>query len=267
MEFLFARLVQRFTSYFSALSSVNAVPPTLDAQVLYEEPSSVLSVAPPQPPVVDDFAAPYVESCSLLSADRAEKAQQNEYSPSTVVFPLALPPLDCVPLARSKQRLAGHITKITLQTVTPALTTAPTSVEVHEPVIVRVLQRTVREEQATSPMLNTVSSNEKNTSSHVPIVTLAQRKATRAVQPQLIFGTGSFEYGQSDCQVFNEHVNAASVVIVMLTTNPGPTAVQYVSLQPGLGFSVHLSKPALSEAPFNYVVMSDDNLGGSMHLP
>jgi hypothetical protein len=200
-----------------------------------------------------------------LPDDRAEKAPQNEYPPSTAAFPLALSPADCVPLVRSKQRLAGHISKITLQTVAmPALTTSPTAVEVREPVIVRVVQRDSRETQTTPSVHNTVSSDEKNTSSHVPIVTFAQRKATSDGQPQLVFGTGSFEYGQSECQVFNEHVNAASVVIAMLTVNPGPTVVQYVSLQPGVGFIVHLSAPAPAEAPFNYVVMYD---GGSICLP
>ena len=262
---LFARLVQRLTSYFSLFDTANAVPSTPltpdDLAVPDGESSSLLRVAPPQSLVPDNLPVAHVEP-SFLADERAGQGQQDEYSPSTAVFPLALPPADCVPLVRSKQRLAGHITKITLQTVAiPTLTTLSTSGEIREPVIVRVVQRDISKEQMISSVLNTVSRNEKNTSSHVPIVTVGQRKATRAVHPQLVFGTASFEYGQSDCQVFNEQVNAASVVLVMLTVNPGPTVVQHVSLQPGVGFTAYLSAPANSEVPFNYVVMSDDDFG------
>jgi len=71
-------------------------------------------------------------------------------------------------------------------------------------------------------------------------------------------GTGKFECGQRDVTLSDPSVTASSVVLVTLTANPGPVVVQYVSLQPGRGFTLHLTAPTPTGAPFNYVV-----LGGS----
>jgi hypothetical protein len=68
-------------------------------------------------------------------------------------------------------------------------------------------------------------------------------------------GVGTFERGQSDLAVANTHVTAASVVVVVLTGDPGPVVVHYVSLQPGVGFTVHLSAPAKNATPFNYTLL------------
>jgi len=68
-------------------------------------------------------------------------------------------------------------------------------------------------------------------------------------------GTGTFERGQCDLAVANTHVTAASVVVVVLTGDPGPVVVHYVSLQPGVGFTVHLSAPAKNATPFNYTLL------------
>jgi hypothetical protein len=69
-------------------------------------------------------------------------------------------------------------------------------------------------------------------------------------------GTGKFECGQRDATLSDPSVTASSVVLVTLTANPGPVVVQYVSLQPGRGFTVHLTAPTAIGAPFNYVVLS-----------
>ncbi len=68
-------------------------------------------------------------------------------------------------------------------------------------------------------------------------------------------GVGAFERGQCDLAVANTHVTAASVVVVVLTGDPGPVVVHYVSLQPGVGFTVHLSAPAKNATPFNYTLL------------
>lgn len=64
-------------------------------------------------------------------------------------------------------------------------------------------------------------------------------------------------------------VSEASVVLVTLTGDPGPVVVQYVSLQPGRGFTVHLSAPAQRETPFHYAVLESAplNSGGESTLP
>lgn len=65
-------------------------------------------------------------------------------------------------------------------------------------------------------------------------------------------GTTCFERGQAEVMVASAHITAASVVIVVLTADPGPVVVQYVSLQPKVGFTVHLSAEAKDVTSFNY---------------
>ena len=57
-------------------------------------------------------------------------------------------------------------------------------------------------------------------------------------------GSGHFEAGQCDVVVADTHIEATSVVLVTLIGNPGPVVVQYVSLLPQEGFTVHLTAPA-----------------------
>ncbi|GER82933.1 hypothetical protein KTAU_15700 [Thermogemmatispora aurantia] len=59
-------------------------------------------------------------------------------------------------------------------------------------------------------------------------------------------------------------VSEASVVLVTLTGDPGPVVVQYVSLQPGRGFTVHLSAPTQRETPFHYVVLESAPLSSDV---
>ncbi len=68
-------------------------------------------------------------------------------------------------------------------------------------------------------------------------------------------GSGLFERGQEVASVANPHISSSSVVIVTLIEDPGPVVVQYVTLQPQTGFTVHLSAPAIKQAAFNYVIL------------
>jgi hypothetical protein len=68
-------------------------------------------------------------------------------------------------------------------------------------------------------------------------------------------GSGQFERGECDVAVAHPPVTAASVVVVVLTGHPGPVVVQYVSLDPGRGFTVHLSAPVEHTTPFNYAML------------
>lgn len=67
-----------------------------------------------------------------------------------------------------------------------------------------------------------------------------------------VFGVDLFEKGQSEIMVANTHITATSVVIVVLTADPGPVVVQYVTLHPKVGFTVHLSATAQKATSFNY---------------
>ncbi|MFL5659242.1 MAG: hypothetical protein ACJ8CB_34290, partial [Ktedonobacteraceae bacterium] len=73
--------------------------------------------------------------------------------------------------------------------------------------------------------------------------------------PEQISGSGTFESAQSEVAVANVHVTPSSVVVVMLAGDPGPVVVQYVSLQPKTGFTVHLSAPTKNRTPFNYRIL------------
>ena len=64
-----------------------------------------------------------------------------------------------------------------------------------------------------------------------------------------------FESGQCEVAVADVNVAVSSVVVVMLAGDPGPVVVQYVSLQPRTGFTVHLSAPAKNKTPFNYRII------------
>jgi|SRR5581483_5604663 len=66
-------------------------------------------------------------------------------------------------------------------------------------------------------------------------------------------GSGVIEQGQEEVTVSCADVSAHSVVTVMLTGNPGPVVVQYITLHPGAGFTFHLSAPAIASTPFNYL--------------
>jgi hypothetical protein len=71
----------------------------------------------------------------------------------------------------------------------------------------------------------------------------------------MLSGSGVFESGQSDLMVHNPHITQSSVVVITLTSNPGPVVVQYVSLHPHEGFTIHLTAPATMKTSFNYVVL------------
>lgn len=75
---------------------------------------------------------------------------------------------------------------------------------------------------------------------------------------QMLSGSRTFKSGQGEIAVENTHVTPSSVITAMLTGDPGPVVVQYISLRPGVGFTVHLSAPAEKETSFNYVVMQGE---------
>jgi hypothetical protein len=95
---------------------------------------------------------------------------------------------------------------------------------------------------------------EKTTSGRLPSVRTLERGAALASW-QPLFGSGCFDAGQGDAAIACSQITAASVVTVMLASDPGPVVVQYISLQPGIGFTVHLSAPTKVKTSFNYAVL------------
>ena len=179
-----------------------------------------------------------------------------------------------------KRRLAGT-TKVRLET-TPLQVVTPKPAEAREqttnvqPPLVKEVERVM---PATPVQQKPVSQNNpatwptppkihdaarileedrKQTSMQIPVVTMLSDTPKDAGNvPQPVFGTGRFESGQSDKMIENKHVIASSVVLVTLITNPGPVVIQYISLYPQVGFTVHLTAPTTSQTSFNYVILSD----------
>lgn len=187
------------------------------------------------------------------------------------------------PTVQSKQRLAGHTAKIRLQTAN-GKTNAKSSErfsgasdgavgearKIEEQAIDTVRQEIEntsmhlpamdvwrKETNMTSARLDVVREEIGETSVHMPTVSAASR-AKSAVLQRPLSGTGVFEYGQMDVIVTSPAITAASVVMVMLASNPGPVVVQYVSLQPRVGFTVHLTAPTTARTPFNYVIFEGE---------
>ncbi len=208
---------------------------------------------------------------ALLPSLRAEEAMKN--------------------VARGRQRLAGRATRVRLQTVSASDTEAPkptldsaqvASVFPSEAVL-DSWQRVdeVYTEEHLSPVfsqkpLERAPQAVPDTNVQLPAVLAewmeakevdvpsstgapAQRDARRdaASMPGLVTGTDAFMFHQRNTSVACAAVTESSVVLVTLTSNPGPVVVQYISLHPGIGFTVHLTAATEAHTPFNYAVLSN----------
>jgi hypothetical protein len=181
-------------------------------------------------------------------------------SPSPVVASSAL-----VRPVQGQRRLAGKTGKIRLET---AVLPTPQQFEKREEG-----QRPEKSERASVADLMAVSvPGGVATSSHLPVVgKLAEPGGTTtsthlpildkykgevgAAARGALSGSGVVECGQQEVIMTNKYVTASSIVLVMLTKDPGPVVVQYISLQPQVGFTIHLTAPAAMKASFNYVIL------------
>ena len=120
------------------------------------------------------------------------------------------------------------------------------------PYTVLLLEESPSTEAVTVPPLY-----ELDTHPSFPAVEKVEEQPLLTVQPSRkeVAGSGQFERGQCDVAVAHPRVTPSSVVVVLLTGNPGPVVVQYVSLDPGRGFTVHLSAPTQHRTPFNYALL------------
>jgi hypothetical protein len=178
------------------------------------------------------------------------------------------------PVIQSKQRLAGHTAKIRLQTASGAASAKAserasgaangTSCEARK--VEELPTGRARKEMEITSMhlpamdvwrMDVAREEIGETSVRMPTVGAAN-KARSAVLQKPLAGTGVFEYGQMDVIVTNPAITAASVVTVTLTSNPGPVVVQYVSLQPRVGFTVHLTAPTMTRTTFNYIILEGE---------
>lgn len=119
------------------------------------------------------------------------------------------------------------------------------------------LQAVAKEGLPTIEEVRALPREGEDTQPSVPLMERGEERPVLAIQTHSEEGRGSglCERGQCEFVVSNPQVRTTSVVAVILTGNPGPVVVQYISLQPDKGFTVHLSAPAQQITPFNYTLL------------
>ncbi len=142
-------------------------------------------------------------------------------------------PEELSPSLQQRQQLAGRTTKVRLQAV-------PKS----DPLLNPVERNIPLYEVPTFPQLSIVKNEIEDVHQTVDSVTLEK-----------VTGSGEFESGQGEVAIVNTCITPASVVVVTLIGDPGPVVVQFVTLRPTIGFTVHLSATAKNRTPFNYVIL------------
>ncbi len=230
---ILARLAQRFTTSLAAFGAV--IQPDAPELVSPSHENNKGLVVERHP----------VHVTSMYATKPLEALQT---FPATVVEAIPATPSMVAPHpVQSKQRLAGHTSKIRLQTAqVPKVTPQSKERRLEEKQLYdwsrensRPVQEPVRE-----PLTLNVRLREKvhaaslGTNYHEEIQAL--RTPTTGKSPLIDggmrctshFGGGVFETGQSEVMVPNKQTAGSSVVHITLTSNPGPTLLQYVSLHP-----------------------------------
>lgn len=120
--------------------------------------------------------------------------------------------------------------------------------------LLKVRLEAVHSSQEVQPPLNASRPLEKVSTR--PLNAVRSQNGSAAKLRSGLSGSAMFDRGQRAMTIMNTHITLSSVVVVTLTEDPGRVGVRYVSLQPGLGFTVHLSAPAERTTPFNYAILA-----------
>ena len=145
---------------------------------------------------------------------------------------------------QKKQRLAGRTTKVRLQAVSRSEKKSGGKISI---------EADKNERSAAGGVQANVKTSAKRSPTHEADALIEGR--IRGMARGALSGSGVFKRSQQEVIVANMYVSLTSVVVVTLVGDPGPVVVKYVSLQPQIGFTVHLSAPAEAKTPFNYVVL------------
>ncbi len=190
-----------------------------------------------QQPVVDDEQweeeAENVESPVANRATLVPPILSLQSKPMSAVPPRTPLPEGLSSSLQQRQQLAGRTTKVRLQAV-------PKS----EPLQHMVERNIPLHEVPTFPQLSIVKNENEDVHEAVEVGSLEK-----------VTGSGVFESGQGEVAIMNTCIKLASVVVVTLIGDPGPVVVQFVTLCPTIGFTVHLSALAKNRTPFNYVIL------------
>ncbi len=241
---MLTRLAQRFTSSFAAIGGSTKAAPA------YQQAPEVVRQATPLPQDVRQ----------IVPTNRGETDVAGECPDMPLVRVIDTAPsstsamMAAIPSTRGQGRSLRRNAKVRLETtVLPVVAKTPA---------------TQFEEQETGEELRSAQVRDALDRQQAAIM---RREEVQPVSPQPILemfegatgmaargslsGTGTFECGQSDATMPNTRITAASVVQVTLTSNPGPVVVQYISLQPRVGFTVHLTAPVTTRTTFNYIIL------------
>jgi hypothetical protein len=154
------------------------------------------------------------------------------------------PSLEVSQAPQKKRRLAGRTTKVHLQAVPKSDKKSGGKISTETEKIVRSA-----DEEAQSEVKNNAQRNSR------PVNSKLDGELLNSTGGSFVVGSAVFRQGRSEVMIAHEHISPSSVVVVTLVGDPGPVVVKYISLQPQVGFTVHLSAQAEAETPFNYVML------------
>jgi hypothetical protein len=146
--------------------------------------------------------------------------------------------------AQKKPRLAGRTTKVQLQAVPKSEKKSASKLATGTGKNLFGIELEAQ--------VNGKSNSKRNSSPDRSSV--AKEKVGRAASGSLA-GSATIKQGQRDVMVKNPHISPSSVVIVTLIEDPGPVVVKFITLHPQIGFTLHFSDSAETEARFNYVIL------------
>ena len=277
---IFTRLAQRLTSSFAA---VNISPPEQVLPLASPTVSPASSLQIPAIPHSHQEQPSNIPGHQLMHVPASPLVREvhNSVLPSAMIID-AIPATpstrpQVAPQQTGPQRLAGYSTKVRLK-VAPHPQTSPLPAEQRPTMAYERRERASDEsflydeqEALREPLmiqLNIPDITKVSTRPDLVAVSPSLEEGHEQVgkeQPaltsmftsthQTFFGSSAFELGQAEVMVAQEQVQLSSVVHITLTSNPGQTLIQYVSLHPEVGFTVHLTAPASSKTSFNYALL------------
>ncbi|MBO0777481.1 MAG: hypothetical protein J2P37_01525 [Ktedonobacteraceae bacterium] len=287
-----ARFARRLTSSLAILGTgthpfPTLPPPSSDESQLLSRQRDEVSLLPPDIPLETNDQAANSPSAEIPASEQqpentplatppepAEPQKPAERSNQQAPSPLVVgsPPVAPMRLGRHRQRLAGRTTKVHLQTapvpavprpVTPRVSALDVAANAKEK---EDGQRTTLSAIPTVTIpqqVETIGTHEASPAQDVPAAPSSANEAIRPLElpaqaAPFLTGSGVFNVGQREVTIPNDHVSSSSLVLVTLTANPGPIVVQYVSLLPQSGFTVHLTAPAEARATFNYAILTGE---------
>ena len=154
---------------------------------------------------------------------------------------------DFVPVPQTpqkKRRLAGRTTKVHLQAVPKSEKKSGGKISIEAE------KNSIGFEP--EGQINGKSNSKRISSSERGVIA---KSKMGGVASGSLAGFGVLKQGQRDVVVTNTHISSSSVVIVTLVEDPGPVVVKFITMQPQIGFTLHFSDSAETEARFNYVIL------------